>query len=93
MHWSSANATCPSGAANGHLLDGTCWFTTRFSLTISLGLASIAFMLVLRISVREAHFGLVPNADANHLLGEAASVLILIVLVVAIVSTGQAISS
>ena len=93
MHWRSDNAACPSGAANDHLLGGTCWFTTIFFLTTSLGLASIAFVRVLLISARAADLCLVPNADADHLLGEAASVLIMMVLVVAIVSTGQDISS
>ena len=50
-------------------------------------------MLVMFISAREADFGLIPNADTDHLLGEVASVLILIMLVMVVVSTGQAISS
>ena len=56
-----------------------------------MGLASSAFVLVLLISAREADCGRVLNANANHLMGGAASVLILVMLVVA-VSTGQAMS-
>ena len=68
LHWRSANAAHLSSATNGHLLDGTSWCTTLFSLTTSLGLVFAVFMLVLIIDTREVNFGLVPNADTNYLL-------------------------
>ena len=65
-----------------------CWFAIPFSLATSLGLASTALMLP--ITSGEAGSGLVPPAVATHLLGKAGSVLILIMLFMAIVSTGSA---
>jgi len=87
-YWQSAIAAKPSSAAKGYLLGGICWFAIPFSLATSLGLASTALMLP--IEAGEAGAGLVPPAVATYLLGEAGSVLILIMLFMAIVSTGSA---
>lgn len=87
-YWQSAIAARPSSAARGYLLGGICWFAIPFSLATSLGLASTALMLP--INSGEAGSGLVPPAVADHLLGQAGSALILIMLFMAIVSTGSA---
>lgn len=87
-YWQSAIAARPASAAKGYLLGGICWFAIPFSLATSLGLASTALMLP--ITSGEAGSGLVPPAVATHLLGKAGSVLILIMLFMAIVSTGSA---
>jgi len=87
-YWQSAIAARPSSAARGYLLGGICWFAIPFSLATSLGLTSTA--LLLPITASEAGSGLVPPAVATHLLGEAGSVLILVMLFMAIVSTGSA---
>mmetsp|Transcript_8018 Transcript_8018/g.11603 ORF Transcript_8018/g.11603 Transcript_8018/m.11603 type:complete len:728 (-) Transcript_8018:128-2311(-) len=87
-YWQSAIAARPSSAAKGYLLGGICWFAIPFSLATSLGLASTA--LLLPITASEAGAGLVPPAVATHLLGDAGAVLILIMLFMAIVSTGSA---
>jgi len=87
-YWQSAIAARPSSAARGYLLGGICWFAIPFSLATSLGLASTALMLP--ITAGEAGSGLVPPAVADHLLGSAGAVLILIMLFMAIVSTGSA---
>merc|ERR1712084_85182 len=81
-------AANPSGVAKGYLLGGICWFAIPFSLATSLGLSSTA--LLLPITSDEAGSGLVPPAVATHLLGPAGAVLILIMLFMAIVSTGSA---
>ena len=65
-----------------------CWFAIPFSLATSLGLTSTALMLP--IDKDEAGSGLVPPAVAAHLLGDGGAVLILIMLFMAIVSTGSA---
>jgi urea-proton symporter len=70
------------------LFDRLCWFSIPFSLATSLGLASTALMLP--ISKSEAGAGLVPPAVATHLMGDAGASLILIMLFMAIVSTGSA---
>lgn len=87
-YWQSAIAARPSSAARGYLLGGICWFSIPFSLATSLGLASTALMLP--ITSDEAGAGLVPPAVATHLLGDSGSILILIMLFMAIVSTGSA---
>jgi len=87
-YWQSAIAAQPSAAARGYLLGGLCWFSIPFSLATSLGLTSTA--LLLPITSGEAGAGLVPPAVATHLLGDIGSVLILVMLFMAIVSTGSA---
>ncbi|KAL3930595.1 MAG: hypothetical protein SGBAC_011695 [Bacillariaceae sp.] len=87
-YWQSAIAARPASAARGYVLGGICWFAIPFTLATSLGLASTA--LLLPITNTEAGNGLVPPAVATHLLGDAGSVLILIMLFMAIVSTGSA---
>lgn len=87
-YWQSAIAARPSSAAKGYLLGGICWFAIPFSLATSLGLTSTALMLP--ITSGEAGSGLVPPAVADHLIGDAGAALILIMLFMAIVSTGSA---
>jgi len=87
-YWQSAIAARPVAAARGYLLGGVCWFAIPFSLATSLGLASTA--LQLPITSGEAGDGLVPPAVATELLGQAGAILILIMLFMAIVSTGSA---
>lgn len=87
-YWQSAIAARPESAAKGYLLGGICWFAIPFSLATSLGLTSTALMLP--IDSNEAGSGLVPPAVAAHLLGDVGAVLILIMLFMAIVSTGSA---
>jgi hypothetical protein len=65
-----------------------CWFAIPFALATSLGLTSTA--LQLPITATESGAGLVPPAVAVELLGTAGAVLILIMLFMAIVSTGSA---
>lgn len=87
-YWQSAIAARPNSASRGYLLGGICWFSIPFSLATSLGLGSIALMLPITSS--EAGAGLVPPAAATHLCGNTGSALILIMLFMAIVSTGSA---
>lgn len=75
-------------AHNGYHYYSICWFAIPFSLATSLGLASTA--LQLPITAGEAGSGLVPPAVAYELLGNTGAVLILIMLFMAIVSTGSA---
>merc|ERR1711935_789167 len=81
-YWQSAIAARPESAAKGYLLGGICWFAIPFSLATSLGLASTALMLP--ITADEAGAGLVPPPVADHLLGDAGALLILIMLFMAI---------
>lgn len=87
-YWQSAIAATPEASWKGYILGGLCWFAIPFSLATSLGLASVA--LSLPIADAEAKAGLVPPAVATHLLGSGGSVLILIMLFMAVTSTGAA---
>lgn len=71
-----------------YILGGLCWFSIPFSLATALGLASVAISLP--ITADEAGSGLVPPAVAQHLMGTGGSVLILIMLFMAVTSTGAA---
>merc|ERR1712151_957723 len=77
-----------TAAARGYLLGGICWFSIPFSLATSLGLTSIA--LRLPITAYESGSGLVPPAVADYLLGTGGCVAMLVMLFMAIVSTGSA---
>lgn len=87
-YWQSAIAATPSASWKGYLLGGLCWFSIPFSLATSLGLAAVA--LSLPITVDEGDKGLVPPAVAEHLLGRGGAWLILIMLFMAVTSTGAA---
>lgn len=69
-------------------MGGLSWFAIPFTLATSLGLASLA--LSLPITPDEASRGLVPPAVATHLMGKGGSVLILVMLFMAVTSTGAA---
>ena len=56
----SAIASTPTAAWQGYLLGGIMWFCIPFTLSTSLGLATVA--LDLPVSVQEANMGLVPVA-------------------------------
>lgn len=87
-YWQSAIAATPTASWKGYLLGGLCWFSIPFSLATSLGLASVA--LSLPVTADEAASGLVPPAVATHLLGTGGAVLILVMLFMAVTSTGAA---
>lgn len=65
-----------------------CWFTIPFALATSLGLAALAMQLPL--TGDEAGSGLVPPATALFVLGKGGATLILIMLFMAVTSTGSA---
>lgn len=87
-YWQSAIAAKPSSTYKGYLLGGLVWFAVPFSLATSLGLGCIA--LDLPVTTDEADAGLVPPAVASHLMGKGGAVLILIMLFMAVTSTGSA---
>ncbi|KAK1864694.1 hypothetical protein I4F81_007238 [Pyropia yezoensis] len=87
-YWQSAIAATPQAAWKGYILGGLSWFSIPFTLATSLGLAGLA--LSLPITIDESNSGLVPPAVATHLMGKGGSVLILIMLFMAVTSTGAA---
>lgn len=70
------------------MLGGLVWFTIPFALATSLGLAANA--LGIKLTAAEAGAGLVPPASAVVLVGTSGAILIVVMLFMAIVSTGSA---
>lgn len=87
-YWQSAIAAKPSSTYKGYILGGLVWFAVPFSLATSLGLGALA--LDLPLTGDEAGAGLVPPATASHLMGKGGAFLILIMLFMAVTSTGSA---
>lgn len=85
-YWQSAIAATPSASWKGYLLGGLAFFAIPFSLATSLGLAAVA--LSLPISDSEVDAGLVPPAAAYHLMGNVGAFLVLIMLFMAVTSSG-----
>lgn len=84
--WQSAIAATPSASWKGFLLGGLAFFAVPFGLATCLGLAAVA--LSLPLSVDEVNKGLVPPAVALHLMGTGGAVLILVMLFLAVTSSG-----
>jgi SSS family transporter len=87
-YWQSAIAAMPSAAHKGYLAGGLVWFTIPFALATSLGLAGVA--LNGAITGEDAGAGLVPPAAATMLIGPQGGTVMMLMLFMAITSTGSA---
>merc|ERR1719469_203924 len=87
-YWQSAIAASPASAHKGYLLGGLVWFTIPFALATSLGLAGNA--LNVKLDSTEAGRGLVPPAAATVMMGKGGGIFMIIMLFMAITSTGSA---
>ena len=87
-YWQSAIAAKPRAAHKGFIMGGLVWFTIPMCLATALGLAALA--LDLPITSEESGNGLVPPATAYHFMGDGGAWLILIMLFMAVTSTGSA---
>lgn len=87
-YWQSAIAAKPSATHKGYVLGGVCWFAIPFTLATSMGIAALA--LDLPITGNEAGSGLVPPAVAVHMAGKGGAAAILVMLFMAVTSTGSA---
>ena len=87
-YWQSAIAARPSAAHKGYLLGGMVWFTIPMALATALGLSSLA--LNVKMPSSEAGSGLAPPAAAIVLLGKGGGIMIVLMLFMAITSTGSA---
>lgn len=85
-YWQSAIAATPSASWKGYILGGLCWFAIPFSFATSIGLAAVARSLP--ITDTEANSGLVPPAIAYDIMGRSGAGLMLIVLFMAVTSSG-----
>jgi len=87
-YWQSAIAASPASAHKGYLLGGLVWFTIPFALATSLGLAGNA--LNVKLDAVESGRGLVPPAAATVMMGKGGGIFMIIMLFMAITSTGSA---
>ena len=87
-YWQSAIAASPASAHKGYLLGGLVWFTIPFALATSLGLGGIATNAA--IFPGDSGAGLVPPATATVVIGQGGGILMIIMLFMAITSTGSA---
>jgi Na+/proline symporter len=87
-YYQSAIAASPSSVTKGYMLGGMVWFTIPFSLATSLGLAGNA--LNVKLSGAESGRGLTPPASATVMMGRGGGVFMIIMLFMAITSTGSA---
>jgi len=87
-YWQSAIAASPASAHKGYLLGGLVWFTIPFALATSLGLAGNALNVAL--TADDAGAGLVPPASAIVMMGGFGGFLAILMLFMAIISTGSA---
>lgn len=85
-YWQSAIAATPTASWKGYLLGGLCWFAVPFCLATSLGLAAVA--LSLPLNEKEVNKGLVSPAAVSHLMGKPGSSLFLVMLFMAVTSSG-----
>jgi len=87
-YWQSAIAASPASSTRGYLIGGLVWFAIPFTLATSLGLAGTA--LNVGLTSGDAGSGLVPPAAATVLMGPVGGHLVIIMLLMAITSTGSA---
>ena len=87
-YWQSAIAAKPGSAHKGYVLGGMVWFVIPFALATALGLSGNA--LNVAITPADANNGLVPPAAAIGLLGPSGGTAIIVMLTMAILSTGSA---
>merc|ERR1719506_362487 len=87
-YWQSAIAASPASAHKGYLLGGLVWFAIPFALATSLGLAGVATNGA--ITADDANNGLVPPATASVMMGQGGGIFMIIMLFMAITSTGSA---
>jgi Na+/proline symporter len=87
-YWQSAIAASPASAHKGYMLGGLVWFAIPFALATSLGLAGVATNA--DITANDANGGLVPPIAGAVMMGQGGGILIILMLFMAITSTGSA---
>ncbi|CAH1784663.1 unnamed protein product [Owenia fusiformis] len=92
-YWQSSVAAKPKQGVWGFLSGGMTWFAVPFTFSTSMGLAYLAISAEegrAMLSPGDVDAGLVAPIVAQRLLGETGSVLMLVILFMAVISTGSA---
>ncbi|KAK6177025.1 hypothetical protein SNE40_015215 [Patella caerulea] len=91
-YWQSAVAAKPKQGVIGFLLGGLSWFAIPFSLATTMGLAYVALSARQGVPLlvdADVDAGLVPPVVAQTLLGKKGELLMLVMILMAITSTGS----
>lgn len=85
-YWQSAIAATPTASWKGYILGGLCWFAIPFSFATSLGLTAVA--LGVDLELERVDKGLVIADAMYRLMGYSGLVLLLVMLFMAVTSSG-----
>ncbi|GFR85860.1 urea-proton symporter DUR3-like [Elysia marginata] len=91
-YWQSAVASKPKQGVLGLLLGGLAWFAIPFSFSTTMGLAYVALSAKQGeglLTPDDVDAGLVPPVVAYHLLGKSGAILIMVMVLMAVTSTGS----
>ncbi|RUS77237.1 hypothetical protein EGW08_014990 [Elysia chlorotica] len=91
-YWQSAVAAKPKQGVLGLLLGGLAWFAIPFSFSTTMGLAYVALSAKQGeglLTADDVDAGLVPPVVAYHLLGKSGAILIMVMVLMAVTSTGS----
>ncbi|XP_052271715.1 uncharacterized protein LOC127872425 [Dreissena polymorpha] len=91
--WQSSVAAKPRQGVLGFLAGGLVWFSIPFALASTMGLGYIAlsaYQDTPLLSEEEVNQGLVLPAVAQHLFGKGGDMIVLVMVIMAVVSTGSA---
>ena len=92
-YWQSSVAAKPRQGVWGFISGGLCWFSVPFCMATTMSLAYLALSSsegVQLLTVQQRDEGLVPPFVATSLMGETGSFLILLMILMAVTSTGSA---
>ncbi|XP_074654736.1 uncharacterized protein LOC141908541 [Tubulanus polymorphus] len=92
-YWQSSVAAKPKEGVWGFLLGGIIWFSVPFAFATTMGLAYIALGTNQGqplLTMAQVDAGLVPPVVAQKLMGTAGEFLMVIILIMAVTSTGSA---
>ena len=92
-YWQSSVAAKPRQGVWGFLLGGLCWFCVPFCMATTMSLAYLSLSAsegTQLLTVQERNEGLVPPFVATTLMGQTGSFLILLMILMAVTSTGSA---
>ncbi|KAG1693505.1 Urea-proton symporter DUR3 [Nymphon striatum] len=92
-YWQSSVAAKPKDGVWGFLAGGLTWFSVPFMFATTMGLTYIALSIIHGeplLTPNEVEQGLVPAAVADKIMGKAGTILMLLMILVAVTSTGSA---